>query len=100
PTATTERSPPGHDRISMTVIVLERAAVPRSGRRRLLTGKLQGHGFPIFEATWLVKRQEQFARWANRECFKDHSAPAAVNIDFTRALGENVTKRIISHVRH
>ncbi|HEV3209819.1 MAG TPA: hypothetical protein VGY91_06100 [Chthoniobacterales bacterium] len=66
----------------------------------LLTGKLQGHGFHIFEATWLVKRQDQFARWANRECFKNHIAPAAVNIDFTRALGENVTKRIISHVRH
>jgi hypothetical protein len=43
-----------------------------------------------------MKRQEQFARWAKHECFKEQIAPAAVNIDFTRALGENVTKRIIS----
>src|SRR6202022_2995904 len=55
----------------------------------LLTGKLQGHGFRIFEASWLVRRQEQFARWASRECFRDQAAPALVNVDFTRALGEN-----------
>src|SRR5215469_5681337 len=40
-----------------------------------------------------------FARWANHACFKDHSAPAEVNLDFTRSLGANVIKRILRHVR-
>jgi hypothetical protein len=73
------------------------------GERRLatlLTGRLQGHGFDIFEASWLVKRQDAFARWASRECFRDETPPAAVNVDFTRALGENVVKRIITQVQH
>jgi DisA bacterial checkpoint controller nucleotide-binding len=66
----------------------------------LLNGKLQGHGFHIFEASWLRKRQEEFARWAIRECFKNHQPGAAVTLDFTQALGENFTKRVISQVRH
>jgi hypothetical protein len=68
----------------------------------LLNGKLQGHGFQIFEAGWLKKRQEDFARWAIHECFKNHRSDsgAAVSLDFTRMLGENVTKRVISQVRH
>jgi hypothetical protein len=66
----------------------------------LLNGKLQGHGFRIFEANWLGKRQEEFAKWATYECFKNHRAGATVTSDFTRMLGENVTKRIISQVRN
>ena len=65
----------------------------------LLHGKLQGHGFHIFEASWLRKRQEEFARWAVRECFKNHHSGAVVSLDFTRLLGENFTKRVISQVR-
>ena len=66
----------------------------------LLNGKLQGHGFHIFEASWLRKRQEEFARWAIHECFRNHPAEATVSLDFTRMLGENVTKRVISKVRN
>ncbi len=68
----------------------------------LLNGKLQGHGFHIFEASWLRKRQEEFARWATHECFRNHhsGSGAAVSLDFTRMLGENVTKRVISQVRN
>jgi len=66
----------------------------------LLNGKLQGHGFHIFEAGWLRKRQEEFARWAIHECFKNHQSGAVVSLDFSRMLGENVTKRVISQVRH
>ena len=66
----------------------------------LLNGKLQGHGFHIFEASWLRKRQEEFARWAIHECFRNHRAETTVTIDFTRMLGENVTKRVISKVRN
>jgi hypothetical protein len=66
----------------------------------LLNGKLQGHGFHIFEAGWLRKRQEEFARWAIHECFKNHPSGAAVSLDFSRMLGENVIKRVISQVRH
>ena len=66
----------------------------------LLDGKLQGHGFHIFEASWLRNRQEQFARWAIQECFMNHKPGAAVSVDFTRMLGENVFKRTISQVRH
>jgi hypothetical protein len=66
----------------------------------LLNGKLQGHGFHIFEAAWLRKRQEEFARWAIHECFKNHQSGAALSLDFTRMLGENFIKRIISQVRH
>jgi hypothetical protein len=65
----------------------------------LLNGKLEGHGFHIFEASWLRKRQEQFAKWAIHECFKNRPSGAAVSLDFTRMLGENVIKRIISQVR-
>jgi hypothetical protein len=73
------------------------------GERRLATllnGKLQGHGFHLFEARWLRKRQEEFARWAIHECFKNQPSEAAVSLDFTRTLGENFTKRVISQVRH
>jgi hypothetical protein len=73
------------------------------GERRLATllnGKLQGHGFHLFEARWLRKRQEEFARWAIHECFKNHPSGAAVSLDFTQTLGENFTKRVISQVRH
>jgi hypothetical protein len=66
----------------------------------LLKGKLQGHGFRIFEASWLRKRQEEFAKWAIHECFENHRAGATVSEDFTRMLGENVIKRIISQVRN
>ena len=66
----------------------------------LLNGRLQGHGFHIFEAGWLRKRQEEFAKWAIHECFKNHQSGAAVSLDFSRMLGENVTKRVISQVRH
>jgi hypothetical protein len=95
------RSPEVPDRLTIHIRGPGNLIILRGDRRiaTLLTGKLQGHGFHIFEATWLVKRQEQFARWASRECFKDQIAPAIVNVDFTRALGENVTKRIISHVQ-
>jgi hypothetical protein len=95
------RSPEVPDRLIIHIRGPGNLVILRGARRiaTLLAGKLQGHGFRIFEATWLVKRQEQFARWAGRECFKDQIAPALVNIDFTRALGENVTKRIVSHVQ-
>ena len=95
------RSPEVPDRLIIHIRGPGNLVILRGDRRiaTLLTGKLQGHGFRIFEATWLVKRQDQFARWASRECFKDQIAPASVNIDFTRALGENVTKRIVSHVQ-
>jgi len=95
------QSPKVPERLIMHIRGPGNLIILRGDRRiaTLLTGKLQGHGFRLFEATWLVKRQDQFARWANRECFKDQIALAAVNMDFTRALGENVTKRIISHVR-
>ena len=49
----------------------------------LLNGKLQGHGFHLFEAGWLRKRQEEFAGWAIHECFKDQQLGAAVSLDFT-----------------
>ena len=95
------RSPKVPDRLIIHIRGPGNLIILRGDRRvaTLLTGKLQGHGFRIFEATWLVKRRDQFVRWANHECFKDHSAPAAVDLDFTRALGENVIKRIFSHVR-
>jgi hypothetical protein len=95
------RSPEVPDRLIIHIRGPGNLIILRGDRRiaTLLTGKLQGHGFRIFEATWLAKRQEQFARWASRECFRDEIAPAFVNVDFTRALGENVTKRIITHVQ-
>ena len=65
----------------------------------LLNGKLQGHGFHIYEASWLKKRQEEFGRWAIRECFKNHKPGAVVSVDFTRLLGANFAKRLISRVR-
>ena len=94
-------SPKVPDRLIIHVRGPGNLIILRADRRiaTLLTGKLQGHGFRLFEATWLLKRQDQFARWAKHECFKDHSEPALVNLDFTQALGENVIKRIISHVR-
>ncbi len=95
------RGPDVPDRLIVHIRGPGNLIILRGDRRiaTLLTGKLQGHGFRIFEASWLVRRQDQFARWASRECFKDQVAPALVNVDFTRALGENVTKRIVSHVQ-
>jgi hypothetical protein len=65
----------------------------------LLNGKLEGHGFDIYEAPWLQKSQEAFAQWAIRECFKDHKIGATVESDFVKTLGQNFTRRIISQVR-
>jgi hypothetical protein len=80
------RGPDVPDRLIVQIRGPGNLIVLRGDRRiaTLLTGKLQGHGFRIFEASWLVRRQ---------------AAPALVNVDFTRALGENVTKRIVSHVQ-
>jgi hypothetical protein len=95
------RGPDVPDRLIIHIRGPGNLIILRGDRRiaTLLTGKLQGHGFRIFEASWLVRLQEQFARWASRECFRDRIAPALVNVDFARALGENVTKRIVSHVQ-
>jgi hypothetical protein len=66
----------------------------------LLKGKLQGHGFNIYEASWLASLQERFAKWAHRECFKDdHCSGATVQLDFSRMLAQNVMRRVISQVR-
>jgi hypothetical protein len=67
----------------------------------LLNGKLQGHGFNIYEASWLAKLQDRFAQWVVHECFKgqNHSG-ATVELDFIRMLAQNVTRRVISQVRH
>jgi hypothetical protein len=65
----------------------------------LLNGKLEGHGFDIYEAGWLQKSQEAFAQWAIGECFKDQDIGAAVRSDFVKMLGQNFTRRIISQVR-
>jgi hypothetical protein len=64
----------------------------------LLNGRLEGHGFAIYEARWLQKRQEAFAQWAIRECFRDHEIGATVESDFVNMLGQNFTRRIISQV--
>ena len=48
----------------------------------LLNGRLQGHGFHIFEASWLRKRQEEFAKWGIHECFTNHQSGAAVKPRF------------------
>jgi DisA bacterial checkpoint controller nucleotide-binding len=66
----------------------------------LLNGKLQGHGFNIYEASWLASLQERFAKWVLHECFKgDHRPSATVELDFTRALAQNVMRRVVSQVR-
>ena len=65
----------------------------------LLNGRLEGHGFDIYEARWLQKSQEAFAQWAIRECFKNHDSGATVESDFVKMLGQNFTRRIISQVR-
>lgn len=66
----------------------------------LLNGKLQGHGFNIYEASWLAKLQERFAKWVLHECFKgNHHSGATVELDFTRMLAQNVMRRVISQVR-
>jgi DisA bacterial checkpoint controller nucleotide-binding len=66
----------------------------------LLKGKLQGHGFNIYEASWLASLQERFARWVLHECFKGGHPPGAdVELDFTRMLAQNVMRRVISQVR-
>ena len=65
----------------------------------LLNGRLEGHGFDIYEARWLQKSQEDFEQWAIRECFRDHDIGAIVESDFVNMLGQNFTRRIISKVR-
>ena len=65
----------------------------------LLNGWLEGHGFDIYAAHWLQKSEGAFEQWAIRECFKDHDIGAIVESDFVRMLGQNFTRRIISHVR-
>jgi hypothetical protein len=65
----------------------------------LLNGRLEGHGFDIFQARWLQKSEETFAQWAIRECFRDHEIGAVVESDFVKMLGQNFTRRIISQVR-
>ena len=65
----------------------------------LLNGRLEGHGFDIYEARWLQKSQEDFEQWAIRECFEDHDIGATVESDFIKMLGQNFTRRIISQVR-
>jgi len=66
----------------------------------LVNGKLQGHGFNIYEASWLASLQDRFAKWVLHECFKGgHHSGATVELDFTRMLAQNVTRRLISQVR-
>jgi DisA bacterial checkpoint controller nucleotide-binding len=66
----------------------------------LLNGKLQGHGFNIYEASWLARLQERFAKWVLHECFKGNRHwGATVELDFTRMLAQNVMRRVISQVR-
>jgi DisA bacterial checkpoint controller nucleotide-binding. len=66
----------------------------------LLNGKLQGHGFNIYEASWLVSLQERFAKWILHECFKgNHHTGATIELDFTRILAQNLMRRVISQVR-
>jgi hypothetical protein len=36
----------------------------------LLNGRLEGHGFDIYEARWLQKSQEAFAQWAIRDVLR------------------------------
>jgi frataxin-like iron-binding protein CyaY len=50
----------------------------------LLNGRLEGHGFDIYEARWLQKSQEAFEQWAIRECFRDHDRGAIVESDFVQ----------------
>ena len=66
----------------------------------LLNGRLEGHGFDIYQSSWLAKLQETFGRWAIQECFKDHQTGAMVDLDFPRMLGQNFVRRLISQVRH
>jgi hypothetical protein len=66
----------------------------------LLNGRLEGHGFDIYQSSWLAKLQEMFGRWAIQECFKDHKTGAMVDLDFPRMLGQNFVRRLISQVRH
>jgi len=65
----------------------------------LLNGRLEGHGFDIYEAGWLQRSEETFAQTVIRECFKDHDIGAIVESDFVKMLGQNFTRRIISQVR-
>ena len=65
----------------------------------LLNGKLEGHGFDIYEARWLQKSQAALVEWLIEECFKDQEKGAVVESDFVNMLGQNFTRRIISQVR-
>jgi len=66
----------------------------------LLNGQLEGHGFNIYQSSWLAKLQDMFGRWAIQECFKDHKTGARVDLDFPKMLGQNFVRRLISQVRH
>ena len=65
----------------------------------LLNGRLEGHGFAIYEARWLQKSQEAFAQWALRECFRDHDTGGVVESGFVNMFSQNFSRRIISQVR-
>jgi hypothetical protein len=65
----------------------------------LLNGRLEGHGFAIYEARWLQKSQEAFAQWAVRECFRDQDTGGAVESGFVKMFSQNFSRRIISQVR-
>jgi hypothetical protein len=57
----------------------------------LINGKLQGHGFNIYEANWVAKLQERFAKWVLSESFKgNRCSGATVELDFSRMLAQNV----------
>jgi hypothetical protein len=65
----------------------------------LLNGRVEGHGFDIYQARWLQKSEEAFEQWAIGECFKDPEMGVIVESEFVKALGQNFTRRIISQVR-
>jgi DisA bacterial checkpoint controller nucleotide-binding len=65
----------------------------------LLNGRLEGHGFDIYQAGWLQRSEETFAQTVIRDCFKDHDIGAIVESDFVKMLGQNFTRRMISQVR-
>ena len=65
----------------------------------LLNGKLEGHGFDIYQARWLQKCQAALVEWLIQDCFKDREKGAVVESDFVDMLGQNFTRRIISQAR-
>ena len=95
------RSPAAPNRLIINVNGPGNLIISRGDRliATLLNGRLQGHGFAIYEARWLEKSEEGFAQWAIRECFKDHDIGAIVEPDFVKMLGQNFSRRLISQVR-